>query len=160
MLDIGWSEMLLIAVVAIVVIGPKDLPRALRTLGQWVGKARSIAREFQSSVDQMIADAELDEIKKTTNAIGDFKPDTYLQNQIDPTGPADDEAAPQDGPTTDDPAAGVVATGPASLGAGAAATAAVNVADGSYHPPQETETDEAGEDTVVPAGARARAGES
>lgn len=83
MLDIGWSEMLLIAVVAIIVIGPKDLPKALRAVGQWVGKARSIAREFQSSVDQMIADAELDDMKKAANAIGNARPDTFVKQQLE-----------------------------------------------------------------------------
>ncbi|MBT7979508.1 MAG: twin-arginine translocase subunit TatB, partial [Rhodospirillaceae bacterium] len=56
MLDIGWTEILVIAVVAIVVIGPKDLPRALRTVGQWVGKARAMSRDLQNSVNDMISE--------------------------------------------------------------------------------------------------------
>ncbi|MCC6467529.1 MAG: twin-arginine translocase subunit TatB [Alphaproteobacteria bacterium] len=68
MFDIGWSELAVIAAVAIVVIGPKDLPLALKTVGQWVAKARSLAREFQGSVDEMIREAEraaeLDKLKK------------------------------------------------------------------------------------------------
>ena len=62
--DIGWSELLLIGVVALIFIGPKDLPRALRIAGYWVGRARTLSREFQSSVDQMIREAELEEMEK------------------------------------------------------------------------------------------------
>ena len=72
MLDIGWTEILVIAVVAIVVIGPKDLPRALRTVGQWVGKARAMSRDLQNSVNDMISESELDELRKAGNSIGDF----------------------------------------------------------------------------------------
>jgi len=64
MLDIGWTEMAVIAVVAIIAIGPKDLPMALKTVGQWVARARGLAREFQNSVDDMIREAELDKVKK------------------------------------------------------------------------------------------------
>jgi len=68
MFDIGWSELAVIAAVAIIVIGPKDLPLALKAVGQWVAKARGLAREFQGSVDEMIREAEraaeLDKLKK------------------------------------------------------------------------------------------------
>jgi sec-independent protein translocase protein TatB len=83
MLDIGWSEMLMIAVVAIVVIGPKDLPRTLRTIGQWIGKARAMTRDLQNSVSDMIADSELDELRKASNSIGDFSPEGLLNQSID-----------------------------------------------------------------------------
>ena len=59
MFDFAWSELALIAVVALVVIGPKDLPRVLKTVGKWVRKARAIAREFQGSLEQMVNEAEL-----------------------------------------------------------------------------------------------------
>jgi sec-independent protein translocase protein TatB len=72
MLDVGWSELLLVAVIAIVVIGPKDLPRAMRTVGHWVAKIRATAREFQSNVDEMIREAELDEIRKEADRITSF----------------------------------------------------------------------------------------
>ena len=64
MFDIGWSEMLLCAIVALVVIGPKDLPRAMRTVGQWVGRARGVARHFRSGFDTMVREAELEEMEK------------------------------------------------------------------------------------------------
>ena len=59
MFDIGWDEMLLTAVVAIIVIGPKDLPMALRTAGRWIGKIRRISGHFRSGIETMIRDAEL-----------------------------------------------------------------------------------------------------
>ena len=62
--DLGMSELLLIGVVALVVIGPKDLPKALRVAGFWVKKARTLSREFQNSVEQMIREAELDEMRQ------------------------------------------------------------------------------------------------
>jgi len=64
MFDIGSSELLLIIVVAIVVIGPKDLPRALYKLGQVVGKARGMARHFRTGLDAMVREAELEELQK------------------------------------------------------------------------------------------------
>lgn len=73
----------MIAVVAIVVIGPKDLPRTLRTIGQWIGKARAMTRDLQNSVSDMIADSELDELRKVSNSIGDFNPEGYLNKPID-----------------------------------------------------------------------------
>ncbi len=86
MLDIGWSELLVVAVVAIIVIGPKDLPRALKTAGQWVAKVRGIAREFQSGIDDMIRDSDLEDLKKEAQAITDFDLQESLDRQMDPTG--------------------------------------------------------------------------
>ena len=63
MLDIGWTEMAFIAVIALIVIGPKDLPKAMRTVSKWVRKARSLAREFQSGLDDIARETELDEVK-------------------------------------------------------------------------------------------------
>jgi sec-independent protein translocase protein TatB len=59
-----------IALVAIVVIGPKDLPRALRTVGQWSGKLKRMAREFQGQFNEALKEAELDGIKKDVEALG------------------------------------------------------------------------------------------
>ncbi|MDO8421094.1 MAG: Sec-independent protein translocase protein TatB [Parvibaculum sp.] len=64
MFDLGWSELLLVAVLAIVFIGPKDLPRVMRTLGQYVGKMKSMAREFQNSFEDLARESELEELRK------------------------------------------------------------------------------------------------
>ncbi|SLN77223.1 Sec-independent protein translocase protein TatB [Oceanibacterium hippocampi] len=89
MLDIGWAEMMVVAVVAIIVIGPKDLPKALSTVGKLVGKARAMAREFQSGLEDIAREAELDEIKKTVDKAGAFNPKKQIENMIDPSGTAD-----------------------------------------------------------------------
>lgn len=64
MFDIASGEMLLVALVALLVIGPKDLPRVLRTVGKWVGKARSVASQFRSGFDEMVRQSELEEMEK------------------------------------------------------------------------------------------------
>lgn len=64
MFDIAPTELLLCAVIALVVIGPKDLPKAMRALGHWMGKARSVARHFRSGIDTMIRESELAEMEK------------------------------------------------------------------------------------------------
>src|SRR3954449_4667559 len=84
--DIGWPELLLVGVVALVVIGPKDLPRALRVAGFWVRKARTLSREFQSSVDQMIREAELDEIRQDLKKATEFDIEKEIKQTVDPTG--------------------------------------------------------------------------
>jgi sec-independent protein translocase protein TatB len=62
--DIAWSELALIGAVALVVIGPKDLPRVMRVLGQWTRRARTMAAEFQRNIDEMMREAELDELRR------------------------------------------------------------------------------------------------
>jgi sec-independent protein translocase protein TatB len=62
--DIGASELLLIVIVAVVVIGPKDLPLALRTAGRWIGKVRRVSGHFRAGVETMIREAELADMEK------------------------------------------------------------------------------------------------
>jgi sec-independent protein translocase protein TatB len=64
MFDIAPTELLLVAFVALVVIGPKDLPKAMRVVGYWVGRARGVARQFRSGFDTMVREAELEEMEK------------------------------------------------------------------------------------------------
>jgi len=64
MFDIAPTELLLCAVVALLVIGPKDLPKAMRVVGHWVGRARGVARHFRSGFDAMVREAELEEMEK------------------------------------------------------------------------------------------------
>ena len=93
MFDLAWSHILLIGVVALLVIGPKDLPRVLRTVGFWVGRARSVAREFQSSLDQMIREAELEEVRKQVETATTLDLDHTIANTIDPGGELKDSLA-------------------------------------------------------------------
>ncbi|MQP67804.1 twin-arginine translocase subunit TatB [Niveispirillum sp. SYP-B3756] len=110
MFDIGWSEIAVIAVVALVVIGPKDLPKALHTVGKWVAKARSLAREFQNNVDDMVRQAELDELRKQVEQARSFNLNQELEKAIDPDGKLREPlGGPQEGtakpatPVTPDP---------------------------------------------------------
>jgi sec-independent protein translocase protein TatB len=64
MFDIGGSELLLIVIVAIVVIGPKDLPRAMRLAGQWIAKIRRVSGHFRAGIETMIREAELEEMER------------------------------------------------------------------------------------------------
>ena len=68
MFDIAPSEFMLVAFVALIVIGPKDLPKAMRIAGYWVGKARGVARQFRSGFDSMVREAELEEMEKKWKA--------------------------------------------------------------------------------------------
>lgn len=68
MFDIGASELLVIVVVAILVIGPKDMPRAMRMAGRWVGKVRRVSNHFRTGIDAMIREAELEDMEKRWKA--------------------------------------------------------------------------------------------
>ena len=86
MFDIGWQELFIIAVLGIIVVGPKDLPHALRTVTKWLRKARSMAREFQSGLDDMVSDSELDDVKRQLESAADYDISKEIENTIDPTG--------------------------------------------------------------------------
>jgi sec-independent protein translocase protein TatB len=93
MFDIGYSELLLIAIVALVVIGPKDLPRVMRTVGQWVGRARGMARHFRSGIDTMMREAELEEMEKKWKEENDrIMRENPLAAPFGPTLPPPEEA--------------------------------------------------------------------
>jgi sec-independent protein translocase protein TatB len=83
--DIGWPEMMVVAMVLIIVVGPKDLPRVIRTAGKWMAKARSLTSEFQNSMDDMVRQADLDEVRREVNSIS--KPDLgkEFESMVDPT---------------------------------------------------------------------------
>lgn len=68
MFDVAPSEFLLVAVIALVVIGPKDLPRVMRLVGNWVGKARRVAGQFRSQFDEMVRESELKEMEEKWRA--------------------------------------------------------------------------------------------
>lgn len=69
MFDIGWSELIVIAVVALIAIGPKELPGVLRMVGQWMGKARKMASEFQGQFQEAMREAEMADLKKTFDEV-------------------------------------------------------------------------------------------
>jgi len=105
LLDFGWSELMLIGVVALVVIGPKDLPKALRVAGFWVRKARTLSREFQSSVEQMIREAELDEMRQELKKATEIDLDKEFRQAVDPTGTLTESLKPPELPNFSQPAA-------------------------------------------------------
>ena len=86
MFDIGWSEMAVILLVALVVIGPRDLPRVARTMGRWVAKGRGMAREFQNALEDMAREAELDKVKSEIEKAGRTNLGKSIENAVDPTG--------------------------------------------------------------------------
>jgi sec-independent protein translocase protein TatB len=86
MLDVGWSEMAVILMVALIVIGPKDLPRVARTIGKWTAKARGMAREFQRALDDMAREAELQDIKAEMDKLARTDVRQQLEETIDPEG--------------------------------------------------------------------------
>jgi sec-independent protein translocase protein TatB len=69
MFDIGWSELVVIAVVALIAIGPKELPGVLRMIGQWMGKARKMASEFQGQFQEAMREAEMADLKKSFDEV-------------------------------------------------------------------------------------------
>lgn len=86
MIDIGWSEMAVVALVALLILGPKELPQAMRMVARWVKKLRGMTRDFQSGFDQMVREAELEEARNAVKATtpGSFK--QKITDTIDPTG--------------------------------------------------------------------------
>ncbi len=86
MLDIGWSELLVIGVVALVVVGPKELPTLLRTVGQWVGKARRMASEFQGQLNEAIREADLEDVRKSVDDLRSMSPTRLVTDQLNSIG--------------------------------------------------------------------------
>jgi sec-independent protein translocase protein TatB len=86
MFDIGWQELFIVAVLAIIVIGPKDLPRAVRTVTQAIRKLRSMAGEFQSGLDEVAREVELDEIRREANKIAHYDVTKEIKDNLDPDG--------------------------------------------------------------------------
>src|SRR3546814_6546721 len=86
MFDIGWAEMAIIAFVAVIAIGPKDLPRAMKTVAHWMRKARSLSREFQAGIDEMVREAELEDARKALESTRHGNLQRTIGNAIDPEG--------------------------------------------------------------------------
>ena len=86
MFDFAWSEFALIAVVALIAIGPKDMPVAIRAVTGWIKKARRMAAEFQTHVDEMVREADLSEIRSSINEIRNFDLRGEIERTVDADG--------------------------------------------------------------------------
>jgi sec-independent protein translocase protein TatB len=86
MFDIGWSEMLIIGVVVLVVLGPKELPHALKTFSHWMRAARKLGSEFQSGVNEIVREAELEDAKRELQKISSHSISDKIEKAIDPSG--------------------------------------------------------------------------
>jgi sec-independent protein translocase protein TatB len=144
LLDFGWSELMLIGVVALIVIGPKDLPKALRVAGFWVRKARTLSREFQSSIEQMVREAELDEMRQELKKATEIDLEKEFQQAVDPTGSLAESLKPPELPNFSEPAA-LAADSDVQTATGAADVATASPAAPAIAPP-----DTVGHDIVAP----------
>ena len=86
MFDIGWQELFLIAVVTILVVGPRELPRVLRTVVAALRKVRGLANDFQRGMDELAREADLDDIRKDLEKSADLDLESKLKDEIDSTG--------------------------------------------------------------------------
>ena len=86
MLDIGWPELFVVLVIALLVIGPRDLPRAMHHVGRWVKRARAMTAEFQRHFDEMARDTELDELRDMKRKMSARGIKDEIGKAIDPTG--------------------------------------------------------------------------
>ena len=108
MFDIGWSELVVIGVVALIAIGPKELPGVLRTVGQYMGKVRRMASEFQSQFQEAMREAEMADIKKSvdemtesaTKNFTDFDPIGSVRKEIESLSAYPFDTAPKDTTST------------------------------------------------------------
>lgn len=91
MFDMGWDEMLLIGVVSLVVIGPKDLPKVLRQAGVWARRAREMASEFQRGISEMAHESELADLKKDVEQAADT---SAFRHELDQAVSLNDSAQP------------------------------------------------------------------
>lgn len=133
MLDFSWGELLLIGVVALIVIGPKELPGVLRTAGQWIAKIRRMAGEFQSQFQEAMREAEMADLKKHVDELNDTargltRYDPLKEFETMSGVSATDVASPPSSPPPSSP--------PPSAPEAAASEAAPSKLDVSAPPPQ------------------------
>lgn len=91
MFDIGWSEMTVVVVIALLVLGPKQLPEALKTVTQLTRKARRYAQDFRSGIDNIVREAELEDAREALSSVKSANPSKVLSDLVDPTGEVDEE---------------------------------------------------------------------
>ena len=132
MFDISWGKLVIIGVVALIVIGPKELPMVLRTVGQWMGKIRRMASEFQGQFQEAMREAEMADLKKqfdeTTSAVQSTFDTTDIKNELEkmiqePTATSTPATPPSD-PATPAPQTATAPANPVALGTAPVAPAA------------------------------------
>jgi sec-independent protein translocase protein TatB len=106
MFDFAWSEIAVIGVVALIAIGPKDLPGALKAITGFIKRARRMAGEFQTHVDEMMREADLSEVRQQINEIRNFDFKGHTERAIDPDGSLRSEFATGFAPPAAQPVAG------------------------------------------------------
>jgi sec-independent protein translocase protein TatB len=147
MFDIGWSELVVIAVVALIAIGPKELPGVLRMVGQWMGKARKMAAEFQGQFQEAMREAEMadlkksfDEVREAASGLAGGNVMTSLQKDVGDAlhiGDIDKPATSSEAPTTEAPAA-TPAIEPPATSSKALASSEAPVNPTTPEPPPQT----------------------
>ena len=110
MFDIGWSELVLIGLVALIVIGPKELPAVLRTAGQWMGKVKRMASEFQGQFQEALREAEVADLKEqaeditgSLKSITEYDPLADIDNDNDKDKETEDDSNEWDEPSFETP---------------------------------------------------------
>jgi len=117
--DLSWSHILIVLMVALVVVGPKDLPRLMRIAGRWIAKARAMADEVRSSVDDMARKSELDELRAELESMRHERPLPELDSALrapalgsDPSADSGRSSAETGKGSSTDPITGTLANGP------------------------------------------------
>ena len=106
MIDFSWTHIVILLGIALVVVGPKDLPRMMHMAGRWMGKARAMANEFRKSFDEMARQGELDELRAEIESLRHNNPIADMNRELNrpiipgdmPSRPVADESAPLAGP--------------------------------------------------------------
>lgn len=99
MIDFSWSHILLFLIIALVVVGPKDLPKVMRKAGQWMAKARNMADQFRSSFDEMARQSELDELRKEIDSLRNARPLAETERKFNEALTIDEHALNPDTPS-------------------------------------------------------------
>jgi sec-independent protein translocase protein TatB len=141
MFDIGWTELLVLAVIAILIVGPKELPRMLYSIGQTVGKMRRQADDFRRQFNESMREAGMDEVRNDMKKMSDLNPANQIRNEIEST--FTDNPKPGSGQTGPSSASGETGAGHRSEGDLLAQTESASNAEspaGSEAPNQPAET--------------------
>jgi sec-independent protein translocase protein TatB len=159
MFDIGWGELIIIGIVALIAIGPKELPGALRALGQWTGKIRRMASEFQNQFNEAMREAEMADLKKQVDTLTTgFDPIEQARREMEsamedkPAAPA--SVSPEMTSYTEAPPVETVAGGAAVSGEPEAPAAPATSSEPSTEKSRDTGAP-SGDAVAPPAGGRA-----